>query len=172
MILLYNSPHLLQYWLLYKCTHFWLNSLSSNTFVVFQVRGTITTSSSSCSPSCWWEPGCSTVVSRVSDSTYSGVKVSATVLHSHWIHMPVLCVFFQTGRLTACCITRSRACGAWCPSWSAAPPGCSASSCWPSITPAGLAWCCCCSSTRWPAARSLLMTFHGSLRSYEQCFPS
>ena len=36
--------------------------------LLLQVRGTITTSSSSCSPWCSWEPGCSTVLSCVSDS--------------------------------------------------------------------------------------------------------
>lgn len=122
------------------------------TSVVFQVRGTITTSSSFCSPSCWWEPGCSTAASCVSDRTCGVMTASDTALHLHWEHTPALCVCFQTGRPAAWCIMRSRACGAWSPPWSAALPGCSASSCWPSITPAGPAWSCCCSSTRWPAA--------------------
>lgn len=64
-------------------------------FVVFQVQGTITTSSSFCSPSCWWEPGCSTAVSCVSDLTCGVLTVSGTVLHLHWIHMPALCMFFR-----------------------------------------------------------------------------
>lgn len=80
------------------------------------------------------------------------MTASDTALHLHWEHTPALCVCFQTGRLAARCIMRSRACGAWSPPWSAALPGCSASSCWPSITPAGPAWSCCCSSTRWLAA--------------------
>lgn len=72
------------------------------------------------------------------------------------------CVCSQTGPLAGCCIMRSRACGAWSPPWSAALPGCSASSWWPSITPPGPAWPWWCSSTRWPAARSLWTTFQSS----------
>lgn len=126
----------------------------------FQVRGTITSSSSSCSPSCWWEAGFSTVVSCVSDPTYSPITISdlfTVDTHACTVYMYMfLC--FQTGPLTVCCIMRSRDCGAWSLCWSAALPGCSVSSCWPFITPAGPAWSCCCSSTRWLAVWSVLIS--------------
>lgn len=128
---------------------FWVSRRLGTTVVVFQVRGTITTLCFFCSPSCWWAAGYSTDVSHVSKPTvhHYTITVSNIVLHLHWIR--VLCLLFQTGRLTVWCIMRSKACGAWSLPWSAALPGCSVSSCWPFTTPAGPAWPCCYSSTRW-----------------------
>lgn len=60
-----------------------------------------------------------------------------------------VCLLFQTGPLTACCIMPTRACGPPSPPWWTARRGCSASSSWPSITPAGLPPSCWCSCTRW-----------------------
>lgn len=79
---------------------------------------------------------------------------TATVLFSKhrfllWVSFLIIILFFQTGPLTARFIMRIRVYGASSRPWSAAPPGCSASSCCPFITPAGPVWACWCNFTRW-----------------------
>lgn len=119
-----------------------LSASNRSRLFVFQAPGTTTTTSSSCSGSRCWEPGCSTAASCVSEPAAPPRSASAgrsfTPLPSP----------FQTGPAAARCHTPSRACGAPSPPWWAARPGCSASSSWPFITPAGRPPSCCCSCTR------------------------
>lgn len=86
------------------------SSFSLNTSVVLQVRGTITTSSSFCSRSCWWEPGCSTAASCVSDMTYGVMTFWCSFTFTQGTHSCALCLFSDW---STHCVLHYEAWGLW-----------------------------------------------------------
>lgn len=154
----YSSQHRLQYQLPHKCTRFWVfwhicclaGARNHHYFILFLLSLMLM--------GAWMFYGCLMC-------EWLDMQCNDSIWHSFTFTLDTracAAYVFQTGRFTVCCVTRSRACGAWSLPSSAALPGCSASSCWPSITPAGPAWSCWCSSTRWLAAWRLSTTFYGS----------